>query len=326
MKRPHQSRLALFAVWALGLLLGTAQASPLLRTPAFTAARELAAPNSSSLMGSPLPATSLPSSSTLSLPWNTLLPNASACPTGVCMALPPAQSASAALLNFQVQNQCTLREPAATCKPASTSYWSTMQFSTKGLHTLERMEGWSNQNHPRKGEIPGVCYDDSGGHGTVGYGHEYPLGHTCAWYMNHPNSIYSPRYNYYEQHPLKKGSSAADQLLEHDVQSKAVVPIEQQVHVQLTQQQFDALAIWTFNVGGGHPRIHKGGLSGSDALADMNTCKMSAVPSDFTHYDHVNGPVSCGLYRRDMVSGEIWVSGSYTVPRHTFACPTNSVK
>jgi GH24 family phage-related lysozyme (muramidase) len=150
--------------------------------------------------------------------------------------------------------------------------------------------------------------------------------------MNHPNSIYSPRYNYYEQHPLKKGSSAADQLLEHDVQSKAVVPIEQQVNVQLTQQQFDALVIWTFNTGGGnytHPKVpvaQRGGLAASAALQSMNTCQMSAVPSDFTHYDHVNGQVSCGLYRRDMVSGEIWISDAYTVPRDAFTCPTGSVK
>jgi len=88
----------------------------------------------------------------------------------------------------------------------------------------------------------------------------------------------------------------------------------------------------SFNVGGGdytNPKIsvaQRGELAASAALQSMNTCQMSAVPSDFTHFDHVNGQVNCGLYRRDMVSSEIWISGSYTVPRDAFTCPTGSVK
>jgi hypothetical protein len=150
--------------------------------------------------------------------------------------------------------------------------------------------------------------------------------------MNNPNDPHSQQYNSFKQAPLIKGSSRAVQSQVSDVQSKAVIPIEQQVNVQLTQRQFDALVIWTFNVGGGndtHPKMpvaQRGGLAASAALQSMNTCQMSAVPSDFTHFDHVNGQVSCGLYRRDMVSGEIWVSDPYTVPRDAFTCPTGSVK
>jgi GH24 family phage-related lysozyme (muramidase) len=231
-----------------------------------------------------------------------------------------------------VATTCAAAAAPQKCVPATPAYWKTMQLSPHGLQTLERMEGWSNQNNPAKGEIPGVCYDDSGKHGTVGYGHEYPGGYSCAWYMNHPNDPHSHQYNSFKQHRLTKGSATATQLLRTDVQTKAISPIEQQVHVQLTQQQFDALVIWTFNVGGGKdstptlPVAKRGGLASSDALKNMNTCQMDAVPSDFTHFDHVNGNVSCGLYRRDMVSGEIWISGVYTIPRDTFACPKGSVQ
>jgi len=162
MNRPRQSRLARVAVWALGALLGTAQASPLLRTPAFIAARELATANSSNPMGSPWPAASLPSSSgsTLSLPWNALLPNATACPTGVCMALPPAMSASAALLNFQMQNQCTISltpvSSTAACQPVAGMSVSANYLNAM-LPTFE-------------GDVP-QYYNDSQCNCTAGVGH-----------------------------------------------------------------------------------------------------------------------------------------------------------
>lgn len=241
----------------------------------------------------------------------------------MCVVPMKGQSVQQTINAIEQAGHCTISTPPATCKPASATYWSTMQFSAQGLQTLERLEGWSNQNNPAKGEIPGVCYDDSAGHGTVGYGHEYPRGHNCAWYMNHSNNAYSRQYEYYKQHPLTEGSPVAVQLLEQDVQIKAVAPIEQLVHVQLTQQQFDALVIWVFNVGGN-------GFSISDSLKDINACDMNTVPSDFTHFDHITvnkkKMVSCGLYRRDMVSSEIWISGAYTVPRDTFTCPPKSVK
>ena len=310
--------LSLAGLWgACGAL-----AAPALPIPLMQALRQIS-PGGAAL--SPTPGTSPAPASTA----QTCAP--------MCVTPMRGQTPQQAIDAIEQAGHCTISTPPGTCKPATAASWSKMQLSAQGLQTLERLEGWGTQNNPAKGEIPGVCYDDSAGHGTVGYGHEYPLGKSCAWYMNHPNDPHSDQYNSFKLSPLTEGSSAAVQLLKGDVQTKAVIPIKQQVHVQLTQQQFDALVIWVFNTGAG-------GLSESNALKDMNACKMDSVPSDFTHFDHVtqkakkpepatcvpNGKgtvscVSCGLYGRDMVSGEIWISGSYTVPRNTFPCPKGSV-
>ena len=256
----------------------------------------------------------------------------------MCIVPMKGQTPQQAINAIEQAGHCTITQPPGSCKPATAASWSTMHFSTQGLQTLERLEGWSNQDNPKLGEIPGVCYDDGGagkGNGTVGYGHMYSSGHTCLWLMQNPNTKAGAQYYFYKQHPLTQSTqitSDAVKLLEHDVQTKAIHPIEQQINVQLTQQQFDALVIWTFNVGGGNysnPKISvadRGGLAASQALTDMNACNMSSVPSDFTHYDHVHGVVSCGSYRRDMVSGEIWIAGAYAVPRSAFPCPAGSVK
>lgn len=309
------------AAWAWMIVPGMALASPILSAPL---AQVLQA----------APPLALAAFSAASSAAQGAAPSSTGQPVCAPMCVVPmqGQSVQQTIDTIEQAGHCSISNPQGTCKPASAKYWSTLQFSAQGLQTLERLEGWGTQNDPAKGEIPGVCYDDSGGHGTVGYGHEYPGGYSCAWYMNNPNNPASSQYNYYKQHPMTQGSAAAVQLLNQDVQSKAVVPIEQQVNVQLTQQQFDALVIWTFNTGGGnytHPKIpvnKRGGLAASDLLKNTNACNMNTVPSDFTHYDHVNGQVSCGLYRRDMVSSEIWISGSYTVPRDAFTCPPGSVK
>jgi GH24 family phage-related lysozyme (muramidase) len=289
------------AAWAWMIVPGMALASPILSAPlaqVLQAAPPTALAASSAAQGAATSSTGQPVCAPM------------------CVVPRQGQSVQQTIDAIEQAAHCAISNPPGACKPASTSYWSTMQFSTQGLQTLERLEGWSNQNDPAKGEIPGVCYDDSGGHGTVGYGHEYSKGRSCLWLMQNPK-LAGTLYQSLSKNPLAENSTAAIQLLQEDVQTKAIIPIEQQVHVQLTQQQFDALVIWVFNVGAG-------GLSESVALQSMNTCQMSAVPSDFTHYDHVNGPVSCGLYRRDMVSGEIWISDAYTVPRNTFACPKGS--
>lgn len=305
------------AAWAWMIVPGMALASPILSVPlaqVLQAAPPLALAASSAAQGATTSSTGRP-----------------AC-APMCVVSMKGQSVQQTIDTIEQAGRCSISNPPGTCKPTSAKYWSTMQFSAQGLQTLERLEGWSSQNNPKLGEIPGVCYDDQAGHGTVGYGHEYPGGHSCAWHMNHPNDPNSQQYYSFKQVALIKGSSRAGQLLASDVQSKAVVPIELRVNVQLTQQQFDALVIWTFNTGGGDytrpevPVNMRGGLAASDLLKNTNACSMSTVLSDFTHYDHFNGQVSCGLYRRDMVSSEIWISGSYTVPRDTFPCPKGSVK
>ena len=250
MNRPRQSRLARVAVWALGALLGTAQASPLLRTPAFIAARELATANSSNPMGSPWPAASLPSSSgsTLSLPWNALLPNATACPTGVCMALPPAMSASAALLNFQMQNQCTISltpvSSTAACQPVAGMSVSANYLNAM-LPTFE-------------GDVP-QYYNDSQCNCTAGVGHLVQHGQ-CPAKLAAPGKQKTPqatdacvKNTWWQNTDAFPGASVSQAQItawEKEDIAWAVKKVRNALNGKnVTQQEFDALVDMTYNGG-----------------------------------------------------------------------------
>ena len=93
-----------------------------------------------------------------------------------------------------------------------------MNFSESGLELLKNLEGFSAK-----------AYNDSGGKKTIGYGHLIVAGDGIV-----PGEI------------IEK--IQATSLLKKDVQ-KAVDAINNVVVVGLTQNQFDALVIFVFNVG-----------------------------------------------------------------------------
>jgi lysozyme len=70
-------------------------------------------------------------------------------------------------------------------------------------------------------------------------------------------------------------------MLNQDM-SGAVAAVNNQVNVDLTQNQFDAMADFTFNVGAG-------GLQQSAALKDVNSGNTGQVGGDFGHF-HRGGP------------------------------------
>ena len=164
--------------------------------------------------------------------------------------------------------------------------------------------------------LTGAFFDnDQVGHGTVGYGNEYPKGLSCSTLASTHNALYE----HYLAHPLHPNGPRALALLQKDIVTKAATPINQSVAKELTAQQFNALIPWVFNIG-------KGGWQASDALAAINSCNWTQVPGDFTHYDHIGSQVSCGLYARDRVSGHYWNQGAW-VSRSTFtsSCPAGSI-
>ena len=225
------------------------------------------------------------------------------------------------LLGSMAQTQCApATAPTASttsanntakqaCLPATSASWAKLELTNSTITETARLEGWSNNTG--NGQVPGVCYNDSGGHATVGYGHLLSF-NSCADLKLTHNSAYE----HYLQHPLHEGGLRAKALLKNDIENDAVQPIEQDVKKQLTQQQFDALIPWVFNIGGSPTK----GLPISAALKNINTCNFLSVSGDFSHFDHSNGAVSCGLYKRDEVSAHYWSNGKW-VSRNTIPCP-----
>ncbi len=130
-------------------------------------------------------------------------------------------------------------------------------LSEKGLTLLKKLEGFSSST-----------YQDSGGVWTLGYGHTKGVseGDICT-------------------------SLRAEQWLQEDLQW-AIETVNTKVHVILTQPQFDALVIFTYNVG-------LAGFSGSSVLASLNSgAGMEVVIPNFFHFISAGKKVMSGLINR----------------------------
>jgi lysozyme len=82
----------------------------------------------------------------------------------------------------------------------------------------------------------------------------------------------------------------ADARLETDL-ARAAQAVNGLVHVEITQNQFDALADFTFNVGAGNFRS-------STLLRLLNQGDVSGAANEFPKWNKANGKVMQGLVRR----------------------------
>jgi len=114
------------------------------------------------------------------------------------------------------------------------------------------------------------AYQDSGGVWTIGWGHTGPdVTKDSEWTQQE-----------------------ADWCLLQDV-SGTIVEVNRMVKVPLTQDQFDALVDFAYNVG-------DGALEGSTLLRMLNSGNYSGAAEEFEKWDHVHGMVIAGLLRRRM--------------------------
>lgn len=139
-----------------------------------------------------------------------------------------------------------------------------MEISMEGLEAIEGYE-----------ELRLSPYKDQGGRFTIGWGH---------------------RMDTKEIADLVPGGTitaedAAD-LLKADVED-AVNCVNEVCTVNLTQNQFDALVSFTFNVGCENFEL-------STLLELLNEGNTQGAAAQFTIWDHVNGKVSDGLLKRRM--------------------------
>lgn len=133
-----------------------------------------------------------------------------------------------------------------------------MTISEKGLALIREFEGFKP-----------FAYRDSAGLWTIGVGHKLKPG---------------------ERYPIGITEVQAEALLKQDA-ATAEGDVNRLVKVVLTQNQFDALVSWTYNLGGGS-------LEHSTLLRLLNEGDYAGAADQFPLWDHAGSKVSEGLLRR----------------------------
>jgi lysozyme len=135
-----------------------------------------------------------------------------------------------------------------------------LKFSSTGLDLLKNLEGFRSRP-----------YADAGGKMTVGYGHLIIPGDGVAL-----GDIIGP----------VKGA----ELLQSDVQ-KAVSKVNQLVPNNVSQNQFDALVIFAYNIG-------VSAFEGSTLLKLLNNGDAVGAANQFLRWDMADGQHLIGLRNR----------------------------
>ena len=135
--------------------------------------------------------------------------------------------------------------------------WSIyMQLSHAGTTLLKYFEGCET-----------VAYQDSVGVWTIGYGHTKGVVEGMTITEAEADSMLSKELEEYESY------------------------VENMVEVELTQEQFDALTVWVYNLG---PTNFKN----STLLKKLNSGDYSAVPTEIKRWNKAGGKVLKGLVKR----------------------------
>lgn len=142
-------------------------------------------------------------------------------------------------------------------------------YSGNGLALTEQFEGCRL-----------TAYQDQVGVWTIGYGHtgdDVVAGLTIT-------------------------QAQAQDLLAGDVSSAAKC-VNQVVTIALTQNEFDALTDFVFNLGSGN-------FTGSTLLRDLNAGNFTAAAAQFDLWDRAGGTVVAGLLRRRQAETAIFSGGN----------------
>jgi lysozyme len=145
-----------------------------------------------------------------------------------------------------------------------------MSISNAGIDLVKRHEGFRSN-----------VYKDVAGCATVGYGHKLRTGESF------PNGVTEEQ---------------ATELLKRDLRD-AENAVNTRVTVPLSQNQFDALVDFTFNLGSGN-------LQSSNLLAKLNRRQYSAVPDELMKWVHAGGKVVAGLVARRRDEAKLWESAA----------------
>lgn len=145
------------------------------------------------------------------------------------------------------------------------------RYGGKGLALTEQFEGCRL-----------AAYQDQVGVWTIGYGHTGP--EVCAG--------------------MNITLEQAEALLQKDVSSAAAF-VNQAVMVVLTQEEFDALVDFVFNLGAG-------AFAKSTLLRVLNAGDFAAAAAQFAVWDRAGGEVVAGLLRRRQAETALFNEGQGT--------------
>ena len=146
-----------------------------------------------------------------------------------------------------------------------------MNYSKNGLHLTEQFEGCKLNAYPDPAT--------NGDPWTIGYGHtgaEVHKGMTIT-------------------------QEQAEELLMQDVK-KAAATVNAKVTTDITQEEFDALVDFVFNVGAGN-------FAGSTLLRKINAGDMEGAALEFEKWDMAAGKHMAGLLKRRHAEAEEFLSG-----------------
>jgi len=146
-----------------------------------------------------------------------------------------------------------------------------MNYSKNGLHLTEQFEGCKFTSYPDPAT--------GGDPWTIGYGHT-------------GSDVY-PNMTITQQQ--------AEELLMKDVQ-KASQAVNSKVHTDITQDEFDALVDFVFNVGAGN-------FAGSTLLKKINEGDMEGASHEFEKWDMAAGKHMAGLLKRRHAEAQEFISG-----------------
>jgi len=156
-----------------------------------------------------------------------------------------------------------------------------MRLSNAGLTLIKQSEGFR-----------ATTYNDAVGRPTIGYGHKLRPGESF------PNGI---------------TRAQAEQLLIADV-AAACGAVEHLVQVPLTQDQFDALVDFCFNLG-------RGRLAASTLLRELNAGNYDEARRQLLLWDRAGGHALPALQARRRAEFDLWGSAS-SEPQTAFASRT----
>ena len=162
------------------------------------------------------------------------------------------------------------------CYLAMREEYANMNISEEGLNLIKHFEGC-----PVNGAGDPVAYLCPANVWTIGYGHTHKVKQHDRWTMDH-----------------------AEFILKEEIEDEYEKHIKELVKVRLSQNQFDALVAWVFNLGYGN-------LKESTMLKVLNEGKYQEVPAQIKRWNKAGGQVLAGLVkRRDaealMFEGKDW--------------------
>ncbi len=181
---------------------------------------------------------------------------------------------------YEIAKMSGMQSIMQSAAPANRS----IPISARGIELIKHFEGFR-----------GDLYNDPAGHCTIGYGHLVHRGNCDGS----------------ESAEFRSGitQARATELLIEKVHAFERT-VNEKVKVDITQEEFDALVSFCYNVG-------SGAFSGSTLLRKLNEGDFAAVPSELKRWNKGGGRVLPGLVRRRETEAKLFSEGVY--PGHISA-------